>query len=393
MMADMNFPDDFLAYFPELLHIRRTLHQHPEIGFDLPFTTSFISSYLNSLGLEVHINVGESGIVGILRGLTAEPCILLRADIDALPIEEVNEVEYKSLQTGRMHACGHDGHAAMLMVAAKILTNMKHTLRGSVKFLFQPAEEIFAGALAMLHDDNFNVLRDEGIISETYAMHIVTDDPLGSYRSNEGNISAFSDTFEIEILGEGGHAAAPQESKDPVICAASLIVAFQSIISRNTGPFETNVITVGQINAGTSPTIIPQKVTMQGIVRTFDRKTRETSERRMREICSGYSESFGCKIELHYIQGVPAIYNDPTITSYSSSILRSMFGDFNITRRSTGADDWAYFMEEVPSCYITIGCQIPSKEAYHHTASFDFDEKVLINGLAYWVKLICSRLK
>jgi amidohydrolase len=392
-MACFNFPDDFLPYFSELVQIRRTLHSNPELEFDLPFTTGYISEYLNSLGLEVHVNVGKSGVVGILRGLQPEPCILLRADIDALPIEEANEFEYKSKFAGKMHACGHDGHAAILMVAAKILSSIKHTLHGTVKFVFQPAEEIFAGALALLNDENFKVLTDEGKVSETYAMHIMTDDPLGSYIVNPGSISAYSDTFEIEILGKGGHAAAPQGSKDPVICAASLIVAFQSIVSRNIGPFETSVISVGKINAGTSPTIVPEKVSLEGIVRAFKSETRETCERRMREICAGHASSYVCKIELNYKQGIPAIYNDPGPTSFASSILASMLGDNNLNRRSTGADDWAYVMQRVPSCYIALGCKLLDKDRFHHTASFDFDERVMINGIGLWVNLVVARLK
>jgi len=392
-MSCFNFPDDFLPYFPELVQIRRTLHSNPELEFDLPFTTGYISEYLNSLGLEVHDNVGKSGVVGILRGLQPEPCILLRADIDGLPIEEANELEYKSKFNGIMHACGHDGHAAILLVAAKILSGIKHTLHGTVKFVFQPAEEIFAGALALLNDENFKVLIDEGKVSETYAMHIMTDDPLGCYMANPGPISAHSDTFEIEIIGKGGHAAAPQGSKDPLICAASLVVAFQSIVSRNIGPFETSVISVGKINAGTSPTIVPEKVSLEGIVRAFESKTRETCERRMREICAGHASSYDCKIELNYMQGIPAVYNDPGLASFASSILASMLGGNSLNRRSIGADDWAYIMQLVPSCYISLGCKLSDKDRFHHTSCFDFDERVMINGIGFWVNLVVTRLK
>jgi amidohydrolase len=272
----------------ELVRDRRHLHAHPELGFEEHETAAFIAERLRSLGLEVRTGVGRTGVVGVLRGQDAGHNVMLRADMDALPIEEENDVEYRSTRPGVMHACGHDGHVAILLGAARALAGDPQA--GSVVFAFQPSEEIRpGGAMAMLEDG----LMHNPSVDAVFGLHLVSEAPVGSVRVRSGPWLASSDAFQVELIGRGGHAASPHQTIDPIRIAASVVTALHSIVSREVAPLETVVITIGTLHAGTMAIVIPQSATLSGSVRTFDQRVREMLARRIEETVAGISRAMG----------------------------------------------------------------------------------------------------
>ncbi|MFQ6674664.1 MAG: M20 family metallopeptidase, partial [Fidelibacterota bacterium] len=283
----------------EIIGNRRHFHQHPELGFEELQTASFLQEKIAALDLEVTSEVGKTGVVGLLQGTGGGPCIGLRADMDALPIQETANPPYKSGNDGIMHACGHDGHMAMLLGAAKVLSGMRHRIKGSVKFIFQPAEEGGGGARLMIEDG----VLDDPPVEEMYGIHLWNYQDLGTVSIKDGPILAAADPFKIIVKGKGGHGAAPQGTVDAVVVAAHLITSLQTIVSRNTNPLDSTVVTVGKIEGGHNFNVIADEIVLEGTARAYTEANRRLIIRRMNDMVQGVASTFGAEILLVYEDG------------------------------------------------------------------------------------------
>src|SRR5260370_1257799 len=313
----ISYPDPLKAqideFAPDLVAMRRDLHEHPELAYEEVRTSGIVAQRLRALGLEVQTGIAKTGVVGFLRGGAAGPdakTLAIRADMDALPIHEMNEVEYRSQVDGKMHACGHDGHTAILLTVADILSKRRAELQGNVTFLFQPAEENIGGAKPMV---------EQGALAGVDAiigLHLISDIPLGRIGLRAGEIFASADDYVLTVTGQGGHAASPHEAVDPIVITAHIVTALQSLISRETSPFRPAIITIGELKAGTTFNIIPETAVMRGTVRAFSSTHREYLMRRIQEISSGIAQAMGGSCETEWmIGGCPPCFNDPTITA------------------------------------------------------------------------------
>lgn len=376
-----NFLQEAEGLFDELVRVRRELHRYPELGFQETRTAGLVTDTLYRLGLEVQTGVGQTGVVGLLEGARPGPTILLRFDMDALPITEVNETSYKSQVAGVMHACGHDGHTAMGLAVAQILSRYQGQMAGTVKFLFQPAEEGLGGALAVIADGVLEDPRPDVAL----AMHLWNSIPLGQIRVTPGPCMASSSVFTLTVYGQGGHGAAPQDAIDPVLAAAHIIAALQSIVSRNIDPLESVVVTVGQVSAGTTFNVIPDKAVLKGTVRSYDQETHRTVYRRILEMAQNMATAFRCTASMETVAIVPAVVNAPEPTKVARAAAEQVVGAENvITGRTMGAEDMGYILEEVPGCYFFVGSRNEAKGYHypHHHPRFDFDEEAMKYGVA-----------
>lgn len=381
-MAYIDFKTQAESLRDELIARRRDFHMHPELGFEEFRTAGIVADELRKLGLEVQTGIGKTGVVGILEGTQEGPTILVRADMDALPILEENEVEYASQTPGKMHACGHDGHTTIALGVAKLLSHQREHLAGRVKFVFQPAEEVVGGAKAMVADGVLNDPRPD----VTLGLHLWNSLPIGQLGVGDGPVMAGAGVFTIKVIGKGGHGAAPHTSVDPVVCAAQIITALQSIVSRNVNPLDSAVISVTQLQAGTAFNIIPQDVVLRGTVRAFKPEVHEVVDQRMREICKGIAGAMGCSVDFESQVGTLPVRNDPTV----SARVRNRFQQFVssdgllLNERTMGAEDVGLFMDDIPGMYFFLGAAVPSQEQYygHHHPRFDFDENALPLGVA-----------
>lgn len=375
---------------PELVARRRDFHQHPELAFEEVRTAGIVAEELNRLGLEVQTGVGRTGVIGMLEGDLDGPTVLVRADMDALPIVEENDVIYASTVPGKMHACGHDGHTTIALGVAKLLAARRDKIVGRVKFVFQPAEEIVAGAKAMVEDGALETPRPDVSVG----LHLWNGMTLGELGMGEGPVMAGSSTFILKITGKGGHAASPHQTVDPVVCAAQIITAFQTILSRNTNPLDSGVISVTQVLAGTAFNIIPQDVEMRGTVRTFRLDVRDLIERRMGEIAEGISTAMGCRAELEMIHNVMPVNNDATVTAHLREVFKPFVNEqaFKLDERTMGSEDVGLFMDDIPGAYFFLGAGIASRTEYygHHHPRFDFDEDALPLGVALMSAAVAS---
>lgn len=369
--------------FPYTQRIRRDLHQHPELGFQEVRTAGVIQEELVKIpGIEVKTGVGKTGVVGYLEGGKPGPVVLLRVDMDALPIQEENDVPYRSRNEGVMHACGHDGHVSMGLTAAKILSGMRESFPGSVKFVFQPAEEGLGGAQHMIDDGVLENPRPDFTLS----LHLWNEEPVGWFALPPGPMMAASETFHVRVTGKGGHGAVPHNAVDPVLASAHIITALQSLISRETDPTDAGVISVTRFQGGTSHNIIPPYVDLEGTTRSFRPETRAHLLARFEDMVTGIAEVFRCTAEIKLDDISPAVINDPRVTELAQNAARELFPEATlITRYQTmGAEDMALMMARVPGCYMLIGSANPEKglDAKHHHPRFDFDEQALVNGSA-----------
>ncbi len=372
-----DFLDEAQALFEYTRRIRRDLHQHPEIGLKEIRTAGIVARELTSLGMEVKTGIGVTGVVGLLEGKGPGPVVLLRFDMDALPIQEETGAEYASLNNGLMHACGHDGHVAAGLTVARILNDHRNDFSGTIKFVFQPGEEGLGGAEKMISD---GVLEDpEPKIA--LGMHVWNEKPVGWVGIVPGPVMAAADTFTLKITGKGGHGAVPNLSRDPILAAAQGISALQSIVARNVSPLKPAVVTVASIHGGEAFNVIPAQVEMKGTMRTFEPAVRELLVRRMHEIIENISQGMGCQAEIEIKAITPAVVNDPLVTSkvqkVASAILTNDTLDFQAV--TMGAEDMAFMLEKVPGCYVFIGSANPDRhlDAPHHSSRFDFDESIL----------------
>ena len=357
---------------------RRHLHAHPELGFQEIETAGFVAERLRALGLEVRTGVARTGVVALLRGAKPGKTVLLRADIDALPIQEENDVPYTSRNAGVMHACGHDAHTAILLNAARVLVEHRDRLAGVVKLVFQPCEEQApGGAAAMIAE---GVLENPAV-DAAFALHVSQDGPVGTVSTCVGPTMAAADTFRLNLTGVGGHGAYPQQCIDPVVAAAQITLALQTIVSRETDPMQSAVITVGSIHAGDAPNIIPQTCTMTGTVRSFDAGVRRHLAKRIEEVATGLARVLRVECVCHYSFGNPAVVNDPAMTELVFQVAHEVTAADKVLVEvpSMGAEDFSSFLEKVPGCYFFIGTRNPEKNLTygHHHPKFDIDESAL----------------
>ena len=366
------------AQHAELVNIRRHLHENPELGFEEVATAQYIADYLAGLGLEVTSQVAKTGVVALLRGARPGKTVAIRADMDALPIQELNEVPYKSKHPGKMHACGHDAHVAAAIGAARILWELRDQINGNVKFIFQPAEEAPGGAEPMIA---------AGVLENPAVDAIIGGHVWGSLESGiievmSGPTMASSDIIRLKIIGKGGHAAQPHTTIDPIVIASEIVGALQKIVSRQTDPFEAVVISICSFHAGEVFNVIPHSAYLEGAVRTLNNELRQELPHKIEKIIRGITEPYGATYELDYYLGYPVTVNDPGVTETVRKAAVSVLGADKVrvaARASMGGEDYAYFLNKVPGTYIRIGTRNPEKgicQEMHHPR-FDIDEAVL----------------
>lgn len=387
-----DFMQQAQALRDELIARRRDLHQHPELAFEEVRTAGIVAEELNRLGLEVQTGVGTTGVVGVLEGAQDGPTVLYRADMDALPIEEENQVEYASTVPGKMHACGHDGHTAIGLGVARLLSEQRDRLAGRVKFVFQPAEEIVEGARAMIADGVLHDPRPD----VSLGLHLWNTMPVGVVGISEGPIMAGSSTFEMQINGRGGHAAMPQAAIDPVVCAAHIILALQTIVARNANPLESAVMSVTMMKGSDADNIIPERAMLGGTFRTYSMEMRDLVEARLRQISESVAAALGCSVDISVKHGTIPTVNDAAVTARMVNLFAPIVGRDNLITeaRTMGSEDMAYFMDDIPGLYCFVGSANSARglDFAHHHPRFDFDEDVLTLGVGLMTTAIAEYL-
>jgi amidohydrolase len=370
---------------------RRDIHAHPELGFEEARTSELVASSLERWGIEVHRGVGRTGVVGVLRNGNSKRSVGLRADMDALPIQEANRFEHRSRHEGRMHACGHDGHTAMLLGAAKQLAATRN-FDGTVHFIFQPAEEGLGGARAMVADGLFRRFPCDAI----FGMHNRPGMALGRFAVRSGPMMAGGAFFDIEVTGRGAHGARPESGIDPVLAAAHIATALQSIVSRNVRPVETAVVSVTQIHGGDAYNVIPQSARLAGTVRAFSNEVMEMIGRNMARIAEGVAGGFGATAKTDFRAIFAPLVNDPREAEFAAEVCSEIVGAENVRRDPPlimASEDFSYMLAEVPGCYINIGNGDGEGACEVHNPSYDFNDAALAYGAAFFVRLVEKRLK
>ncbi|KQZ96026.1 amidohydrolase [Mesorhizobium sp. Root157] len=363
---------------------RRHLHQMPELNFDVFETAAFVTGKLKEFGCdEVVTGLGKTGVVGVIRGnLGSGSTIGLRADMDALPIQEITGKPYASTVPGKMHACGHDGHTAMLLGAAKYLAETRN-FAGTVAVIFQPAEEGGGGGNEMVKDG----MMERFGIARVFGMHNMPGLPVGQFAIRPGPIMAATAEFTIRVKGRGGHAAMPHGTLDPIVVGSQLVGALQTIASRNVDPVEAVVVSVTKFHAGDAYNVIPEKAELAGTVRTLKKEVAKLAEERLRAVCAGVAAAFGVAVELDFDANYPVTFNDPDETVFASDIAAGVAGETQVHRAMPpvmGGEDFSYMLEARPGAFIFIGNGATA--GLHHPA-YDFNDEAIAHGMSYWVKL------
>ena len=380
------------ALAEEIVAQRRDFHRHPELGFQEHRTAGVVADAMNDLGLKVRTGVAETGVIALLEGKRPSPTILLRFDMDALPIQEETGASYTSTVDGVMHACGHDGHTAIGMAVAKLLHSHRQDLPGTIKFVFQPAEEGLNGAERMVEE---GVLLDP-VPDYTLAMHLWNDQPVGWIGITPGPAMAGSERLEIEITGRGGHGASPHQAVDPVLAAAQVICALQSVVSRNLDPCQAAVVSVTQVRAGDAFNVIPSKALLKGTIRTFGGEVRDLVLQRVKEIAGGVAQAMGCEAQVKVERLTPPVVNNRALATKLQSLVKRVYPEATVDSEEVtmGSEDMAFMMEDIPGCYMFGGSSNPANglDASHHNPHFDFDEVVLpraaaLMAVAAWMLL------
>jgi amidohydrolase len=377
---------------PDIQAWRRDIHEHPELLYDVHRTAAFVADRLREFGCdEVATGLGRTGVVGVIKGRKPAgngdvKVIGLRADMDALPIEEKTNLAYASKTPGLMHACGHDGHTAMLLGAARYLAETRN-FAGDAVVIFQPAEEGGAGAAAMIKDG----LMDRFAIDQVYGMHNGPGIPLGAFAIRPGPIMASTDSIDIKIEGLGGHAARPHKCIDSVLVGAQLVTALQSIVSRSVDPLESAVISICEFHAGDARNVIPQTARLGGTVRTLTPEVKALVGKRIREVVAGVAQITGAKIDLEYVSGYPVTVNHPSQTDIATRVAKEVAGDANVhdTAPMMGAEDFSYMLEARPGAFIF--CGNGDSAGLHHPA-YNFNDEAIVFGTSYWIKLVENTL-
>ena len=362
-------------YLQHMINLRETIHMYPEDGFSEFTTSKIIIEELEKLGIKVQKNVAKTGVVGLIEGKYPGKTVLLRADMDALKIQEQADVEYKSKIDGMMHACGHDGHVAGLLGAAMILNELKDNLHVNVKLVFQPAEERDGGALPMIEE---GVLENPKV-DAAFAVHLWGYLNEGEVHLKEGPMMASPDIFNINVIGKGGHGAVPQESIDPIVITCQIVNSLQTIVSRKINPLDPVVITCGRIQGGDCHNVIPNEVELEGTIRTFNEETRNWVPKVMEDLIRGITTSQGAAYEFKYEPKYPALINDKYMTSFAKESLKKVVGEenvFDLKEPNMGGEDFAYFAQKVPSAFIFVGIANNKIEpVIHHNPYFKWDSK------------------
>ncbi len=378
----LNFLSDAQVMSEQLIAWRRDFHQHPELAFQEVRTAGIVAEELRRLGLEVQAGVGQTGVVAVLSGAPEGPTVLVRFDMDALPIAEANDAEYVSLQPGVMHACGHDGHTAIGLAVATLLSNLRSRIVGQVKLVFQPAEEIAGGAKAMIADG----VLDNPAPDVSLGLHLWNNLPVGQVALTSGPMMAGADTFSISIRGRGGHGASPHETRDPLLAAATVVTALQSVVSRNINPLESAVLSVTSFNSGTTFNVIPADARLQGTIRTYSTAVHEMTVSRLRQVTEGIARALGCEASVECARVTPPLVNDPEVTAVVKQAIGPYIEPNSVLPdlRTMGAEDMALFLDRTPGCFFFVGSANDKRQLNypHHHPRFDFDEAVLPLGAA-----------
>jgi hippurate hydrolase len=390
----MNLIPEIEAAHDEIQALRRKIHAHPELRYEEVGTAQLVAENLERWGVTVHRGIGKTGVVGVLRRGSSDACVGLRADMDALPIQEVNTFDHRSKNPGRMHACGHDGHTAMLLGAAKHLAQ-RGNFDGTVVFIFQPAEEGGAGARAMIEDGLFQRFPVDAV----FGIHNWPGMPAGHFGVTEGPIMASSNEFRITVRGTGSHAALPHNGRDPVFTAVQIANGLQSIITRNKKPLDTAVLSITQIHAGDALNVVPDEAWLAGTVRTFTVATLDLIENRMRKIVDATAAAYDCEVETHFRRNYPPTINDAEQARFAASVMAEVVGVDKVdasVEPTMGAEDFSFMLLEKPGCYAFLGNgEGGHRESGHgagpcmlHNASYDFNDGLLSVGSTYWVRLV-----
>ncbi|MEO0029000.1 MAG: putative hydrolase YxeP [Pseudomonadota bacterium] len=381
------------ARLGEFIQLRRDIHRHPELAFEEHRTAELVANKLEAWGYEVHRGLGGTGVVGTLKRGTSTRSVGLRADMDALPIQEASGAEWTSTKPGLMHACGHDGHTAMLLAAAHELAHNAE-FDGVLNLIFQPAEEGGGGALRMMQDGLFERFPCDAI----FAMHNMPGVPVGKFVFRSGSAMASSDYVTIRVMGTGGHGGMPHRASDSLVAAASIVMALQTVVSRNVDPLHTAVVTVGSIQAGKANNVIPALATLELSVRALDPGVRKLLEQRIKTIATSQAESFGVKAEVDWKEGYCVLVNSDNETDFARQVALDLVGPDRVVLNGpplTGSEDFAFMLEKVPGSYLLIGngdgdsagaCMV-------HNPGYDFNDDNIATGSDYWIHLVKSYLK
>ena len=369
----------------EMLEWRRDIHAHPEIAFEEHRTAKIVAEKLESFGIEVETGLASTGVVGTLKKGKGNRAIGLRADLDALPISEANDFEYKSKHEGLMHACGHDGHTAMLLGAAKYLSE-QGDFDGTINFIFQPAEENEGGARTMIEEGLFEKYPVESV----YGMHNIPGMPVGTFAIKPGPIMAAFDIFEIRVIGKGGHAAMPQTTIDPIVIGSKIIDAFQSIVSRIIDPQDPSVLSITQFHGGDAYNVIPNEIEIKGCTRCFSEKVQNQLETQMKDIAENICKAYGAEYEFFYEKRYPPTVNSENEAKLSGQVAIDVVGEEHVRlspKPAMGSEDFAYMLQEKPGSYIWIGNGDGEGSCMVHNPGYDFNDEILSIGATYWVKM------
>ncbi|MBI36618.1 MAG: peptidase M20 [Alphaproteobacteria bacterium] len=365
---------------------RRHLHANPEIAFKEQETSQFVLNKLEGLGLEVHSGLAGTGVVGRLKAGKGNRAIALRADMDALPLTEKNDFEHCSKNTGMMHACGHDGHTAMLLGAAKYLSESLN-FDGVVYFIFQPAEEGEGGGKVMIEEGLFEKFPVESV----FGLHNWPGMEVGKFGISSGPMMAAFDIFDLKVVGKGSHGAMPHQGIDPIVAASQIITAVQTITSRNTDPLDALVVSITQIHGGDAYNVIPESVELKGTVRSFKDRVRDDAEFAIRRVCEGICEATGSKFELNYERRYPSTINHEEETQLAVTAASEIVGEKNIDLNpapSMGSEDFSYMLRERPGCYVWLGNGPAENNCMLHNPEYDFNDDILPIGASYWATLV-----
>lgn len=390
MVVASRIRDDVDEILPGVIADRRHLHENPELGFQEFKTAEFVRQRLESLGVEdIRTGIAQTGVTGLIRGTKPGPgkVVLLRADIDALPLTEENDVEYRSQTDGVMHACGHDGHTAMLLGVARLLMERRDQFSGAVKLLFQPSEEANEGGAKPMIEAG--VLEDPHV-DAVFGQHVASDKPTGTVWVKGGPLQAAADSFTIRVQGKGGHGATPDTAVDPIVAGMRIVDALQTIVSRNIDPMEQVVVSVCTFHSGTADNIIPDTAQFGGTVRTFTPENRDLAEHRMKEIATNIAQAMGATAEVEYRRGYPPTVNDPEMAELVRRAAVTAIGEDRVHEATPimPAEDFSYFLNERPGTYFMTGCRNEEKGFVwpHHHPKFDLDEESFQYGVAVLVQ-------
>lgn len=377
--------DQIAPYLSEMRGFRHDIHQHPELGFEETRTSALVAEALRSWGYTVETGVGKTGVVGQLKNGSGSKRIGLRADMDALPIQEKTGALWQSKRVGLMHACGHDGHTAMLLGAAHYLADTKN-FSGTVNLIFQPAEEGLGGAAAMMRDGLFDRYPCDAI----FGMHNMPGIPEGHVVLRKGAFMASSDYVTVTLHGAGGHGGLPHQATDSIVAASAIVMAIQTIVSRNTDPLDMSVITVGAIHGGKANNVIPDEVKLELSVRSLSPSTRKMLEQRLREVIDLQAKSYGVSAEIDYRYGYPVLVNHDEPTAFATAVATSLVGESRVDPQGTplsGSEDFAYMLERVPGSFLLVGNGAGEGACMVHNPAYDFNDNILQTGASLLVRL------